>query len=267
MEKKHTTIPTATGITLLVIFGGALIYLALNATVWEEERKSGDLNSELNMQEKGSLDEKQYKKDNSESQKFTEKDSSASQPTQNSSKGRLSGDGCYEMKDGQIDEYHFRTDFNTDPSNTTVYYENKEAGIAFNVPFNKNWGNNDCTVLPFIESGSIESGLGGAFGPVRAFIGDSYRFHTAKSRTAKDIIEEQDKVGGEPAPNPRVKMIGDHEAVVYESYGIGTSRIYEVLGKNRNIVFEHFQIDRKDKALASQSTELEQVIKSLRISE
>jgi len=185
-------------------------------------------------------------------------------PKPGSMGGRLIGDGCYNrtMKDGQFDEYHFRIDFNNDPANTSVHYENKEAGIAFDVPYNKNWGNKDCQVLPYVQIGDQTiSNLLVDFGSAHAFIGPAYHFRIRPKRTANDIINEQKGVGGEPNPNPRLEKIGPYTVVVYESYGMGDSRIYEVVGKTANYKFSTSPIDVQKNP---SSPELERVIKSLK---
>jgi len=186
--------------------------------------------------------------------------------TTNSPKSRLVGNGCYATKDGQIDETHFRADFNTDPANSAVHYENKDFGISFDIPYNKNWGNKDCVVLPYRESSNLsKNSLRISFGFPRAWIADSYHFSIEKKRSTDDIMAEQKNVGGTPDPNPRIKNLGQYQAVVYESYGMGTSRYYEIPGENNNYIFEHVQIGDKQVDIKTDSYELENVIKTLHV--
>lgn len=177
---------------------------------------------------------------------------------------RLVGNGCYEMKDGNVDVYNFRKDFNLDPADIMIKYENKQFGISFDVPYNKKWGNKDCVVLPYVHRQKIDSDIKYLkidFGIFKAWVGDTYHFDISKKRSTEDIIKEQG--GSSPDPSPRTKTIGKHQVVIYESYGMGTSRIYEVLGDRNNYVFEQSWI--KDIKSNSESDELEKIIKTLEI--
>lgn len=101
------------------------------------------------------------------------------------------------------------------------------------------------------------------FGPVRAFIGDAYRFQVDKKRSSEEIINIYKNVTGEPKPNPRKKKIGQHEVILSESYGMGTSRVHEILGENRNFIFEHYQINERNMNQNYRSIDLEKVIETL----
>lgn len=178
---------------------------------------------------------------------------------------RLVGNGCYEMKDGHIDEYNLRKDFNLDPADIMLRYENKQFGISFGIPYNKKWGNKDCVVLPYTHWQRIDSDtkyLNINFGIFRAWTGGAYHFNIGKKRSAEDIIKEQSN-SGSPNPNPRTKTIGNHQVVIYESYGMATKTIYEVLGDKNNYVFEKSWI--KDLKSDSESDGLEKIIRTFEI--
>ncbi|HBI17210.1 MAG: hypothetical protein UR60_C0044G0010 [Candidatus Moranbacteria bacterium GW2011_GWF2_34_56] len=178
---------------------------------------------------------------------------------------RIVGDGCYEIKDGHIDEYNLRKDFNLDPADITIRYENKQFGVSFDIPYNKKWGNKDCIVLPYVHWQRIDVDtkyLNINFGIFRAWTGGAYHFNTSKKRNAEDIIKEQSN-NGSPNPSPRTKMIGKHQVVIYESYGMGTKTIYEVLGDKNNYEFKQSWI--KDRKSDSESDSMEKIIETLEI--
>jgi hypothetical protein len=246
---NNKKIPTSLGTIVLII-----IAVTVFGVVWrcEEKNDFGEIKIQKNNISQQVVKNKQNQEINPEVQ------------TKIYSSGRLVGAGCYEIKDGQLDAYHLRGDFNANSANSAISYENKEFGISFEVPYNKNWGNKDCEVLPYTQrSDIISNSLGVEFGLFRAWTGGLYRFNIGKKRNAEDVIDEQK--GGVPNPNPRIETIGKYKVVVHESYGMGTSRIYEVMGDKNNYIFEESQIGSKDGKNNSESSELKNTIKTLMV--
>ncbi|MAF20457.1 MAG: hypothetical protein CMI55_02120 [Parcubacteria group bacterium] len=160
----------------------------------------------------------------------------------NGEKKRISGFGCYEKdSEGFDDPYEFREDFNTDDADTIIKYINTEKGISFDIPYNSDWGNKNCEVLPYKEFMDSYGTAHLIFGKPRAWISDTFRLNISISsnRDIETILLEQQQDDIEVF-KPREKTIGDKQMVVYESYGTCTSRIYEVVGKGYNYSFDHF---------------------------
>lgn len=169
---------------------------------------------------------------------------------------RVIGAGCYGRTiDSEEDPYDLRTDFNLDKANTTFKYVNTDEGISFEVPYNRNWGNKDCLVLPYLEAKNSDGSLSVFFGKARAFLTDQYHFSVEPQRSSEVIIAQQKLVGGLPDPNPRLKKIYKYEVVIYESYGQINSRIVEVIGKYHNYVFENAGIDLDNENTTSKAIE------------
>jgi hypothetical protein len=267
-------IPTWLGVTIIIIFSATTLTFVL---VYEKNKKRNEVqnqnNAILNNPDLGKKrvvkQEKENVIENNQVQEVipdinSQTNANQSIQVQYTVEKRLVGNGCYKMKNGNIDEQNFREDFNLDPADIMIKYENKRLGISFDIPYNKKWGNNDCVVLPYTDVQTVESdkeNLKIHFGIFKAWIGDPYHFSTSKKRGAEDIDKEQN--GGSPDPNPRTKTIGKHQVVIYESYGMGTQRIYEVLGDKNNYVFTQSWI--KDVKSDSESDELEKIIKTLKI--
>lgn len=172
---------------------------------------------------------------------------------------RISGVDCYKKEDnGIINDFEFRQDFNTSNPTKTVRYVNAEREISFNIQFNPNWGNKDCKVEPYIEFKQPNGNTLVEFGKPRAGMVSEFLLTTSKYRSAEDIIDEQKN--GEPNPNPRKKMIGNKNIVIYESYGMTTERIYEVIGKDYNYSFSHSDVN---KLSSSSIKSLEDIIASI----
>lgn len=175
---------------------------------------------------------------------------------------RMLGEYCYVRdRNGEINHNELSKDFNTDPPNTNIKYVNKEFGISFEIPYNKNWGNKDCVVLPYFQyktSGKTDEVV---FGQPRAFVADQYLFSVAPARSSREIVDEQTNiVGGDPSPDPKAKKINNHETVTYESYGEIDSLIIEVIGGKHNYLFEEI--------MPSNNTgELEDIVSTLRFIE
>ncbi len=82
------------------------------------------------------------------------------------------------------------------------------------------------------------------------------------------LVDRKEKVkkrSDNPDPNPRLEKIGEWEVIVYESYGMSTQRIYEIIGQKNNYVFSfHLVIDESKENLATNSAEIVKVIKSFK---
>ncbi|MDX9913856.1 MAG: hypothetical protein RBS77_04715 [Candidatus Moranbacteria bacterium] len=242
INKKVSTVAGSLIIVAIVIAIGFVFLSSKEKEVQDQNNEAREITSSINPQ------------DNTNQ-------SAQAQPIIES---RLVGSGCYKMKEGQIDKYNFREDFNLDSADMMIGYENKQFGISFDVPYNKKWGNKDCVVLPYVHRQKIDSNtkyLKIDFGIFKAWIGDAYHFNISKKRSTDDIINEQR--GSSPDLNPRAKTIGKHQVVIYESYGMGTQRIYEILGDENNYVFTQSWI--KDIKSDLESDELEKIIKTLEI--
>lgn len=173
---------------------------------------------------------------------------------------RFSGKGCYKKdSEGEDNFYELSNDFNSDGPEKIIKYANADFSVSFEIPFNPKWGNNECKVLPYLESRDPNGNLRVEFGKPRAWTTSEFVFHARQSRSGTDIINEQSETAGVPHPNPRKKIIGKFNLVVYESYGMGVSRIYEIIGKNNNYVFEYREFENIDK---NRAEKLENVIAS-----
>ncbi|TSD01058.1 MAG: hypothetical protein Athens071425_505 [Parcubacteria group bacterium Athens0714_25] len=247
-QKIRIYLLSAVGVFLVII-----IWLAvLEKSEWKKIQNTKQLPGEPSQQE--CFEKNQLSQDQ-------QVNSNQSYQCHNIFKTRLIGDGCYEIKDGQPDKYHFRSDFNIDPANMNINYKNEDFGISFDIPYNKNWGNKNCVVLPYLESSDLSSNsLSVDFGPFREWSGNSYTFNIGQRRSAEDIINNQKDVDAKN--NPRIKIVGQYQLVVYESYGMGISRYYEITGEKNNYIFEHFQANNNQKNTDIESYGLESVIKT-----
>ncbi|QQS60822.1 MAG: hypothetical protein IPN70_02935 [Candidatus Moraniibacteriota bacterium] len=156
---------------------------------------------------------------------------------------RYSGTGCYKKEaDGTENQYEFREDFNIDAPTTTVKYSNTEKGISFDIPFNPNWGNEDCKVKPYIEFTHSSGDISIEFSKPTAPVGREFGLIISKYRPAEDIITAEQK-DVYPNPNPRKKTIGDKNMIVYDDYGMIQVTHYEVIGKKYNYIFSYSNYD------------------------
>lgn len=183
---------------------------------------------------------------------------------------RMLGSGCLKKdNEGFDDPYEFREDFNTDDVNTVIKYTNIEKGISFDISYNSDWGNEDCEVLPYKEFVNSRGVVQLAFGKPRAWIGSTFKLNisTSSNRFMETILLEQQERNDilllEQQQNdigvfePREKIIEDKQIVVYEIYGMCTSRIYEIIGEEYNYSFYHFYCEEP---IADTIKELEETI-------
>lgn len=180
-------------------------------------------------------------------------------------KKRFSGTGCYSKEsDGADNLYELSKDFNLNSPTAKIAYTNQARGISFDVPYNPNWGNKNCKVEPYVEFARPNGDVLLEFGKPRAWIASEFQLTISSSRSAQDVIDEQKAVGGEPDPNPRKMILGDKQLVVYESYGMTTERIYEVIGRKYNYSFSYAEGDKLNEKTAK---ELEAIIQGVKIQE
>jgi len=146
---------------------------------------------------------------------------------------RLIGSGC---KSKESISY-FRDDFNLADSNATIDYLNKEKGISFKIPFNREWGNPECTVMPYFEDkyGSIWFGKPNAWGP------DEFKLYFEKPRSLDDVINNINEVSGrEPFlySQPEKKTLNNITYIEWTEYGMIGLKIIEIKGNKQNYIFE-----------------------------
>jgi len=178
-------------------------------------------------------------------------------------KNRFSGKGCYSKEsDGTDNLYELSKDFNLSSPTAKVTYSNQAKGISFDIPYNTNWGNKNCKVEPYIEFTQPGGDVLVEFGKPRAWIRSEFLLTVSDYRSAQDIVNEQKNVGGEPDPNPRKMTLGDKQLVAYESYGMTSERIYEVIGKKFNYSFSYSEAEKLNGKTAK---ELATIIQSAKI--
>lgn len=178
-------------------------------------------------------------------------------------KERFSGTECYgKDPDGSDNFYKLSDDFNLDEPTAKITYLNQAKGISVEILYNPNWGNKNCKVevyLEFVDELSGDVFL--EFGKPRAWIRSEFGLSISDRRTAEAIINEQ-STGYEPNPNPREMVIGGKQIVAYESYGMITERVYEVIGSKYNYSFTYSEIDQINEDIAK---ELERIIEGAKI--
>jgi len=170
------------------------------------------------------------------------------------------GDGCYAMTNGHIDETRFRNDFNTDPANTTVRYENKDFGISFNIPFNKKWGNKDCKVLPYLEFSGPNANPIIEFGLPRAYVTSQFHFGIGEKMDLSSL-QKLHQGGINNKNHSRILKIGNYDVVTHTSYGELSATVIEIPAKDYIYYFEEIA----PKNLTQISMDFENVIKSVKI--
>lgn len=85
---------------------------------------------------------------------------------------------------------------NTDPATTEVEYRNAEIGLAFQVPYNPDWGNRAYRVAPYVErqtpdaDGVLRTGV--QFGPSFPFEGGGWA--RGLLLTAEDAVSAEDAI-------------------------------------------------------------------------
>ncbi|GEM_PF-1843850 len=249
------------GTVLILIFGSSFLYIKELKDMFEE-KKAQSLQKE-NLFKSELLDcDKSLKEKESLISVLQEGSKSGQNPMQMIVRERTIGDGCYKKINGNENVHGIvREDFNNDPANIVILYTNDDLGISFDVPYNKNWGNEECVVLPYFSYKNPESWqvIFGQTTEARPF-----GFHTRQKRDKEDIFNEQ-KGSDNPDPNPRLEKIGEWEAIVYESYGMSTKKVYEIIGSKSNYIFSfHLVTDESKENLATNSAEIVKVIKSFK---
>lgn len=172
-------------------------------------------------------------------------------------KTRLEGVGCYEKdKDGSVDLYNLKKDFNLDPPNEVVLYVNEDKGISFNISYNKKWGNKDCKVAAYLES-NIENNFLVEFGKPRAWEAGPYFLFLVEKRTTEDVIRNENG-----RKDLRLSKLVKADVVVSSSRGMSDERYYEIVGKDSNFMFQYTNINGlSEEGIA----EIEKTIESVKI--
>lgn len=175
---------------------------------------------------------------------------------------RFSGSGCYTKEENGSDNlYELSKDFNLSDSTTKNLYVNQAKGISFEIPYNPNWGNMNCKVEPYSGFTQPNGDIFLEFGKPRAWTRSEFILTISGHRTAEDIINEQKNFIGESNPNPRKITLGNKQVVAYESYGIGTEWIYEIIGTKYNYKFSHSDFELNKTIIK----ELEKIIEGVKI--
>ena len=152
------------------------------------------------------------------------------------------GTGCYENEANS----YFKEGFNNEPANTFLKYHNEEKGIAFNIPYNNNWGSENCAVKPYVE---IEEYSTIHFGDPWSW--DGYSDFSLKFKTpqkAEEIIEREineckgfNQVTGEEYvachPNAKITTINNLPAATWDDSGMLPYKHIEVIGEKYNYLF------------------------------
>lgn len=249
------------GVVLILVVGSGWFYIKELQKVFKEESMENGRQEDFIKNKLSGCNENLKEKEDLVAI-LQQKKKSEQSSAQMIIKKRTIGDGCYKIINGYENVHGIvREDFNNDSADVTIPYTNKDFGISFNIPYNKNWGNEECVVLPYFSYGNLESWQV-SFGQTTE--ARSFGFHTRQRRDKEDVLKEQ-KGNGEPDPSPRVEKIGEWEAVVYESYGMSTEKIYEIIGEKSNYIFSfHLVTDQSKESLATNSIEIIKIIKSFK---
>ena len=113
------------------------IVLAMVQVVKQKQLNTSLARSKENLEE-------QLKKQNEE-KIVPEKGEEENKPSCGRINERVAGESCYNILCLYKDNLNFKK------ADTFVKYENAGKGIAFNIPYNNNWGDENCLVRPYLE--------------------------------------------------------------------------------------------------------------------
>ncbi len=136
-------------------------------------------------------------------------------------------------KDPQCDEK-----FHTAPANATVRYSNSKKGIAFDVPYNLNWGSDKFRIAPYFEyEDLIQFGQMGIFDA--CIWSRPYTMHLREKKSAEEVvsyIQESDPPALIPVPPTTIELNG-LTVVRYATSGMCTYPALQIIGEKHNYEF------------------------------
>ncbi|MBD3299920.1 MAG: hypothetical protein GF347_01060 [Candidatus Moranbacteria bacterium] len=156
-----------------------------------------------------------------------------------SSKKRLFGRGCFD-ENGDFDF----DNFNNDQADSFLKYLNEEKGIAFRVPYNNRWGNNECTVKPYLET---DKGI--VFGnPLDQAGTDKYVLNFEEYQSPDSIKEEFSKEGyASLVHNFKETEMGDLKLITWEEdfFELNYYKVM-IIGRDYNYSFSTLAQNKND---------------------
>ncbi len=154
---------------------------------------------------------------------------------------------------------------NKDESNTTVRYSNSDLGIAFDVPYNTSWINDQYKLNPYDSAISSTGDTVLYFGPmglncegICAISRRHYSLRIIQPESAEKVMQ---RYSGINLYGPEVVFIGGLKAVKYAETAMGDGYYVEVVGTKHNYIFEFsdFGVDSGSDAFAK----VENIVKSV----
>jgi hypothetical protein len=123
--------------------------------------------------------------------------------------------------------------FSTAAPTTTVRYESQKYGVAFDVPYNPDWGSEQYRIAPFDEVSTSDTLV---FGPVKTGEGcgwgRAYLLSFQPQRSAKEAIEagNNSQVSAMYSVEPTEETISAFTVIKSEVVGLCSMPAFEVIG-------------------------------------